>query len=219
MTTLKEVFSTKPPFTVHHLFVVDASYRTVHELSRLTSQVNDSLDSIRQATKRHTAQTHQLTMMIIQNGQIKCLHHDRSIDDVQPLDIKKGHGRKTTLILDAIGSCIATWRALGQRRQKSDKHQVSIFSPVHDRGSQKYNICNLKMIINSLIRLDWNFTLIGESPLIPHIASNLCINNYYICKSQSTGRDRNFLISQLRRQWRHQQVSNVHPETTTQVAA
>jgi len=197
-------FLSQPSFTVHHLFIIDT---TQPNASHLTSQVNDCLDSIRLSAKKHLSQTHRITLMALESDQVRCLYHDLDMSCAQDYIIsdKKAHG--PSQLLDAIGTCIATWRALSKRDLKSSKYQVTVFSSGRDRGSRKYSTCTIKTIISSLVSTGWKFTIIGSTPLLPQVAEKLGINNYYISKSESSARDRNFLISQLRRQWRRQQLA------------
>lgn len=211
-------FSSRTPFSVHHLLIVDMNSTHAPSQKDLISRVNDTFDSIREAVRKHKSQQHRITVMTITQGLIKCVCHDLNIKEVQhfnePIDqqpINKG-------LYDAIGGSIATWKALSHLRSLADSHQVSIFSNGKDLGSNKYNACSLKSIVSSLSSEGWKFTMIGSGSLFPQTAKHLGINNYYICRPPRSTKERNFLISQLRRQWRLQQVSK-HLNEDTSVAA
>ena len=173
----------------------------------LISRVNDTFDSIREAVRKHKSQQHRITVMTITQGLIKCVCHNLNITEVQQFNEPVNQQPTNNGLYDAIGGSIATWKALSHLRSLADSHQVSIFSNGQDQGSKKYNACSLKSIVTSLSSEGWKFTMIGSGSLFPQTAKHLGINNYYICRPPRSTKERNFLIAQLRRQWRLQQVS------------
>ncbi len=197
--------------TIQHLFIIDTSVRSYQEKSNLISRVNDSLDSIRLVAKRNYKQAQKITIMSIKDNQIKCMCHDLDITETNDFSIGTITLNEPVQLFDAIGTGIATWRALAHKRTDSIKHQVSLFTSGKDFGSRKYSICTLKSIITSLTTIGWQFTLIGRNPLLSLIASNLGIHNYYNCSAPQSYRERNFLISRLKKQWQLQQIKN-HPD-------
>jgi len=201
-------FSNRTPFSVHHLLIVDMNSARSRAQTDLISRVNDTLDSIRASMQKHNSQQHRITLMTITQGLIKCVCHDVNITDVVHFNEPLDHHTHNQCLYDAIGGSIATWRALSHLRSLADSHQVSIFSNGQDEGSKKYTVCTLRTIITSLTADGWKFTMIGSGSLFPQIAKQLGIHNYYICRPPRSTKERNFLISQLRRQWRLQQVSS-----------
>ena len=200
-------FTSTTLFSVHHLLIVDMNSTHAPSQKDLISRVNDTLDSIREAVHKHKSQQHRVTVMTITQGLIKCVNHDLNINEVQNFNEPLDHKPNNKGLYDAIGGSIATWKALSHLRSLADSYQVSIFSNGKDQGSKKYTACSLKSIVTSLSSEGWKFTMIGSGSLFPQTAKHLGINNYYICRPPRSTKERNFLISQLRRQWRLQQVS------------
>ncbi len=210
--------SSRTSFSVHHLLIVDMNSPHIPTQKDLISRVNDTFDSIREAVRKHKSQQHRVTVMTITQGLIKCVCHDLNITEIPHFNEPIDHQAVNKGLYDAIGGSIATWKALSHLRSLADSHQVSIFSNGKDQDSKKYNACSLKSIVTSLSTEGWKFTMIGSGSLFPQTAKHLGINNYYICRPPRSTKERNFLISQLRRQWRLQQVSK-HLNEDNSVAA
>ncbi len=211
-------FANRTPFTVHHLFIVDMNSTHAPTEKDILARVNDSLDSIRQSESKHNSQKHNITIMTITQGLIKCVCHDVHINQATHFNETINKQGSNKALFDAIGGSIATWRALSHLREHADSHQVSIFSDGKDESSKKYTACTLRTIITSLTGEGWKFTMIGTGALFPQVAKHIGIHNYYICRPPRTSKERNFLIAQLKRQWRLQQISN-QLNSETQVAA
>ena len=194
---------TKSSYQVNHLFIIDASAEQGGAKSSITSQVNDSIESIKLNQDKETRFNHRLTMFLFQNNNLKCLYSDVGISDVRTF-FNNSENRAIGQTLDAIGSCIATWRALNAKNRVKGKFQVTIFSSGRDKNSRKYGLHTLKSIIESLSITGWQFTIVSSNVLLPRIAGQLGIKNYYVCRNTKITKDRNFLINQLKKQWVNQ---------------
>ena len=192
---------------VNHLFFVDISGNIQSSNSSVTAQVNDSIDSIRQSQENSKYVDHRITLFLLQNNNLNCIYSDLSIHDVQTFFFTPNGQNVIGQTLDAIGTSIATWRALNVRNHVKGKFQVTLFTSGRDRGSRKYTSYTLKSIIESLSQCDWQFTIVSSNALLPRIAAQLGVKNYYVCRNSQLKRDKNFLINQLKRQWVIQNTS------------
>jgi len=205
-------------FQVQHLLIVDMYAPQSPDQTDLLARVNDTMDSIRQSASKHDSQRHFVTLMTITNGLIRCICHNISIYEVAHFNQKTYQGHRNQQLFDAIGGSIATWRALEHLRQECDSCQVTLFSDGEDEGSTKYNYSSLKGIIRSLIQDGWKFTMVGSTTQLQKVAEQLGIFSYYRCRPPRSTKERNFLISQLKKQWRLRQLS-VQNNADEQVAA
>ena len=205
-------------FTVQHLLIVDLYAPIPKDQTDLISRVNDTLDSISQSAKKYSSQEHYVTIMTIHNGLIKCICHNISIHRVAHFNQATHTAHRNERLFDAIGGSIATWRALDSLRQPCDSHQVSIFTDVIDHGSKKYTYSSLRSVISALAQDQWKFALVGSSIQLQQIAEKLGIYSYYRCRPPRSTKERNFLINQLKKQWRLRQIS-IQNNRDEQVAA
>jgi len=205
-------------FTVQHLLIVDMYAPQPKEQTDLISRVNDTLDSITQSAKKYGSQQHYVTIMTITSGLIRCICHNINIHEVTHFNQPTHIAHRNERLFDAIGGCIATWRALESLRPSCDSHQVSIFSDGLDHGSKKYTFSSLRSVISALIQDDWKFTLVGSSIQLQQIAEKLGIYSFYRCRPPRSTKERNFLINQLKKQWRLRQISTQNNQEE-QVAA
>lgn len=186
---------------INHLFIVDASSASSSLTSSIRAQVNDSLDSIRESNTKRNSLDHRITLFLFRNNHLKCVLSDVSIKEVGSFMLETKGETQTGQTLDALGTCIATWRAMNNRGSNNGKYSVTIFSTGRDHGSRKYSTCTLKTIIESLTENGWHFTMVSSNALLPRVSAQLGIKNYYVCRNSQMTRDRNFLITQLKRQW------------------
>jgi len=203
---------------VQHLLIVDMYAPVPNDQTDLISRVNDTLDSITQSAKKYGSQQHYVTIMTINNGLIRCICHNINIHAVAHFNQPTHTAHRNERLFDAIGGSIATWRALESLRQSCDSRQVSIFSDGLDHGSKKYSIASIRSVISALIQDEWKFTLVGSSVQLQQIAEKLGIYSYYRCRPPRSTKERNFLINQLKKQWRLRQISTQNNQKE-QVAA
>lgn len=192
--------------TVHHLLILDAFCKNDNQKSLVLSQVNDSIDAIRNSDTNDLTTEHRITLFVSSQNGISCKFFDLNVYDVGQIDLPNKTVQATNL-LDAIGGSIGTWRAMRKSKNIHNSYRVSIFTTGRDNASKKYSRCTLKMIIESLRKSGWTFIMIGAHPLLPRIAQQIGITHYYIKKDPFFQSERNFLISQLKRQWK---VQNTH---------
>lgn len=194
-------------FTVQHLLIVDMYAPVPREQSDLIARVNDTLDSIKQTAKKNASQRHYVSIMTITNGLIRCISHNINIHEIVHFNQNIYAGHRNHQLFDAIGGCVATWRALEHLRIKSESQQVTLFSDGDDEGSKKYSFCTLRSLFTALIEERWKFTMVGSSSQLQQIAEKLGIFSYYRCRPPRSTKERNFLINQLKKQWRLRQLS------------
>ena len=209
--------TTNPRF-VDHLFIIDTSVRSTRELQLLQAGINDSIMSIRRSSLNNELCTHRISLMIIDTKGVQCLYHAKDINEVSEFSMNSFSIGADIRLYDGIGTSIGTWRALGQRNQKNGKTSITIFTRGVDGGSCKYSICTIKSIIQHLKQRDWQFMLIGNHSLLPFIAQKMGIDKYYNRSNVSVHRERNFVISQLVRQWRQQQLIKTNTKTKIKAA-
>ena len=214
MTTPKK----DPTYTVQHLLIVDMYAPIPKDQTDLISRVNDTLDSITQSAKKFGSQEHYVTIMTINQGLIRCICHNISIYNVVHFNQPTNTAHRNERLFDAIGGSIATWRALQSLRPTPNSHQVSVFTDGIDHGSKKYTYSSLRSVISALIQDQWKFILVGSSVQLQNIAEKLGIYSYYRCRPPRSTKERNFLINQLKKQWRLRQISTQNNQEE-QVAA
>lgn len=159
---------------VFNLIVLDES-GSMSSIEKATiSGLNETIQSIRNAQKKHEEQEHFISLMSF-NSEDRKYHYDcTSVNDIKIFDGKDYDPSGCTPLYDAIGSGIAKLR-----RQVTDDDMVlmTIITDGLENDSKEYDYNSLTQLMDKMKSHGWVITYIGANQDAVKMAADLHIDN------------------------------------------
>lgn len=136
--------------------------------------MNETLQTIRSAQKKHEEQEHFVTLVSFNSDGIKAIYDKIEADKVTEITDDDYCPACCTTLYDAMGVSLTKLR---KRIAEDDVVLVTIITDGYENASREYNGQAIKSLVESLKAKGWVFTYIGANQDVEKVAASISINN------------------------------------------
>lgn len=178
---LKEV--RKREVNVYNLIIIDESGSMGSIRKEAVDSVNETLQTIRAAQKKHEGQKHYVTLVTF-NDDVKTICDRVSADEVAELTFETYCPDCCTALYDAMG---ISMNALRKEVTDGDKVLVTVVTDGYENASKEYSGKTVKAMVDELKGKGWVFAYIGANQDVEAVAATMSITNAMAFESTSSG--------------------------------
>lgn len=159
---------------VFNLIILDESGSMSSIERQAIDGVNETVQTIRAAQKRHVDQEHYVTLVSFNSNAIKTIYDNVAVDRVEELTDKQYVPSCCTPLYDAMGSSL---NVLSKNVSDNDAVLVTVITDGHENASTEFNGSAIKSLVESLKAKGWLFTYIGANQDVEKVAAAISITN------------------------------------------
>ncbi len=159
---------------VFNLIILDESGSMSSIEKQAIDGVNETIQAIRSAQKKHEEQEHYVTFVSFNSDGIKTIYDKVDADKVKEITDKDYCPACCTPLYDAMGVSLTK---LKKSVATEDVVLVTIITDGYENASHEYNGQSIKALVESLRAKDWVFTYIGANQDVEKVAATISINN------------------------------------------
>ncbi len=160
---------------IHNLIIVDESGSMSTIEKQAVSGMLETLKGINDSQKRMPEVVQTVTLMTFNSNHINYLYNCTMAEGVNPYDIQYLPGGCTPLY-DAVGSGISR---IMEMAAKEDGVIVTIITDGYENASTRYNLNDIKRLIDQQKEMGWTIALIGTDDLnVASMADSMSISNH-----------------------------------------
>lgn len=177
-TTLKELrqqYKNKQTMKtrIFNLIILDESGSMMSIKKEAIDSVNETLQTIRAAQKKHEDQEHYVTLVTF-NDDVKMVCECANVDEVNELNAETYQPTCCTALYDAMGQSISTLR---KKVAADDKVLVTVVTDGCENASHEYSGKAIKASVDELKIAGWVFAYIGANHDVEAFAAQISITN------------------------------------------
>lgn len=166
---------------IFNLIIIDES-GSMHSIKKAAiDSVNETIQSIRSAQKKHESQEHYVSLVTF-NDDVKSVYECVSADDVKELTAETYQPACCTALYDAMGISL---NALRKTVAEDDKVLVTVVTDGYENSSKEYSGVAIKALVDELKEKGWVFAYIGANQDVEAVAATISITN--TLKFEATG--------------------------------
>ena len=136
--------------------------------------MNETVQSIRDAQKKHDDQEHIVSLVSFNSSEIKGIYDCVPVAEVKELTDKEYVPDCCTPLYDAMGLSLNHLRA---KVNDEDKVLVTIITDGEENSSSEYNSAAIKALVDSLKEKGWVFAYIGANQDVLKVVQTISITN------------------------------------------
>lgn len=159
---------------VFNLIILDESGSMCSIEKQAIDGVNETIQTIRNAQKKHEDQQHYITLVSFNSGEIKTIYDNIGADKATEITDKQYRPNCGTPLYDAMGNALTNLR---KDVADNDAVLVTIITDGYENASCEYNASSIKALVESLKAKGWIFTYIGANQDVTKVASTISITN------------------------------------------
>lgn len=169
---------------IHNLIILDES-GSMESIKRATIYgMNETVQSIRDAQKKHDDQEHIVSLVSFNGSDIKGIYDCVPVAEVKELTDKEYVPDCCTPLYDAMGLSLNHLRA---KVNDEDKVLVTIITDGEENSSTEYNSAAIKALVDSLKEKGWVFAYIGANQDVLKVAQTISVTNFMNFSSTDFG--------------------------------
>lgn len=158
---------------IFNLIIIDES-GSMHSIKKeAVDSVNETIQTIRSAQKKHEEQEHFVSLVTF-NDDVKTIYDCVPVDEVAELTSETYCPDCCTALYDAMGISL---NALRKRVGDGDKVLVTIVTDGYENSSKEYNGRAIKALVDELKAKEWVFAYIGANQDVEAVAASISIKN------------------------------------------
>ncbi|MBR3612087.1 MAG: VWA domain-containing protein [Bacteroidaceae bacterium] len=166
---------------IFNLIIIDES-GSMHSIKKAAiDSVNETIQSIRSAQKKHESQEHYVSLVTF-NDDVKSVYECVSAYDVKELTAETYQPACCTALYDAMGISL---NALRKTVAEDDKVLVTVVTDGYENSSKEYSGVAIKALVDELKEKGWVFAYIGANQDVEAVAATISITN--TLKFEATG--------------------------------
>lgn len=169
---------------VFNLIILDESGSMYSIGKQAVSGVNETIQTIRAAQKKHEDQQHFVTFVSFNSGAIKTVWDKVEISEVKELTDKDFEPDCRTPLYDAMGMSL---NELRKSVADDDVVLVTIITDGYENDSKEFTGPAIKALVESLKAKGWVFTYIGANQDVEKVAASMSISNSLAFSADSEG--------------------------------
>ena len=159
---------------IHNLIILDESGSMESIKRAAINGMNETVQSIRDAQKKHEDQEHIVSLVSFNSSEIKGIYDCVPVAEVEELTDKEYVPDCCTPLYDAMGLSLNHLRA---KVNDEDKVLVTIITDGEENSSSEYNSAAIKALVDSLKEKGWVFAYIGANQDVLKVAQTISVTN------------------------------------------
>ena len=158
---------------IFNLIIIDESGSMQSIKKAAIDSVNETIQTIRSAQKKHDGQEHFVTLVTF-NDDVKTIYECVPVDEVKELTAETYRPDCCTALYDAMGISL---NALRKKVAEDDKVLVTVVTDGYENASKEYSGKAIKALVDELKAKGWVFAYIGANQDVEAVASTISITN------------------------------------------
>lgn len=168
---------------IFNLIILDESGSMSSIKKEAIDSVNETVQTICHAQKRHEDQEHYVTLVTF-NDYVKTVYECVKAEEVKELTAETYQPNCCTALYDAMGMSL---NALKPKAAKDDRVLVTVVTDGYENSSKEYNGKAIKALVDELKNEGWVFTYIGANQDVEKVAASISIHNSLHFHATSVG--------------------------------
>lgn len=168
---------------IFNLIIIDESGSMQSIKKEAIDSVNETIQTIRTAQKKHEDQEHYVTIVTF-NDTVKTICVCVSVDEVEELNNDTYRPNCSTALYDAMGFSL---NALRKKVTEDDRVLVTVVTDGYENASKEYNSRSIKSLVDELKAKSWVFAYIGANHDVEAVAARISITNVMKFEATSEG--------------------------------
>ena len=158
---------------IFNLIIIDESGSMQSIKKAAIDSVNETIQTIRSAQKKHEEQDHYVSLVTF-NDDVKTIYECVPVDEVKELTAETYRPDCCTALYDAMGISL---NALRKKVAEDDKVLVTVVTDGYENASKEYSGKAIKALVDELKTKGWVFAYIGANQDVEAVASTISITN------------------------------------------
>ena len=158
---------------IFNLIIIDESGSMQSIKTAAIDSVNETIQTIRSAQKKHEEQEHYVSLVTF-NDDVKTVYECVPVDEVKELTAETYQPDCCTALYDAMGISL---NALRKKVAEDDKVLVTVVTDGYENASKEYNGKAIKALVDELKGKGWVFAYIGANQDVEAVAATISITN------------------------------------------
>ena len=158
---------------IFNLVIIDESGSMQSIKRAAIDSVNETIQTIRSAQKKHAEQEHYVSLVTF-NDDVKTIYECVPVNEVKELTAESYLPDCCTALYDAMGISL---NALRRKVAEKDKVLVTIVTDGYENASREYNGKAIKALVDELKAKGWVFAYIGANQDVEAVATSISITN------------------------------------------
>jgi uncharacterized protein YegL len=168
---------------IFNLIIIDESGSMCSIKKEAIDSVNETIQTIRSAQKKHEGQEHYVSLVTF-NDDVKTVYDCVNVDEVKELNAETYRPDCCTALYDAMGISIT---ALQNKVAPQDKVLVTVITDGYENASKEYSGKAVKALVEEMKSKGWVFAYIGANHDVEAVASTISISNVMKFKATHKG--------------------------------
>ena len=168
---------------IFNLVIIDESGSMQSIKKEAIDSVNETIQTIRSAQKKHEEQEHFVSLVTF-NDDVKTVYECVPVDEVAELTAETYQPDCCTALYDAMGISL---NALRKKVAEDDKVLVTVVTDGYENASKEYSGKAIKALVDELKAKGWVFAYIGANQDVEAVAATISITNTLRFNATSAG--------------------------------
>ena len=168
---------------IFNLIIIDESGSMQSIKKEAIDSVNETIQTIRSAQKKHEDQDHYVSLVTF-NDNVKTIYECVPVNEVKELTTETYRPNCCTALYDAMGISL---NALRKKVAEDDKVLVTVVTDGYENASKEYNGKAIKALVDELKAKGWVFAYIGANQDVEAVAATISITNTLKFSTTSAG--------------------------------
>lgn len=194
---------------VFNLIILDESGSMYSIVRQAITGVNETVQTIREAQKKHEDQEHFLTLVSFNSENVKTIYDAVKAENVEELTDRQYCPTCCTPLYDAMGNALTDLR---KNVADNDAVLVTVITDGYENASTEYDSKAVKALVEALKAKGWVFTYIGANQDVESVAATISITNTLSFSADSEGTEAMFATERkARNRWMNRLANRVSP--------
>lgn len=158
---------------IFNLIIIDESGSMQSIKKEAIDSVNETIQTIRAAQKKHEGQEHLITIVSF-NDDVKSICKCVSADEAKELTAETYQPDCCTALYDAMGISL---NELRKNVAENDKVLVTVVTDGYENASKEYDGKAIKSLVDELKAKGWVFAYVGANQDVEQVAATISITN------------------------------------------
>ncbi|MBO5234336.1 MAG: VWA domain-containing protein, partial [Alistipes sp.] len=158
---------------IFNLIIIDESGSMQSIKRAAIDSVNETIQTIRSAQKKHEDQEHYVSLVTF-NDDVKTVYECVPVDEVKELTAETYQPDCCTALYDAMGISL---NALRKKVAEDDKVLVTVVTDGYENASKEYSGKAIKALVDELKAKGWVFAYMGANQDVEAVAATISITN------------------------------------------
>ena len=168
---------------IFNLIIIDESGSMQSIKTAAIDSVNETIQTIRSAQKKHEEQEHYVSLVTF-NDDVKTIYECVPVYEVKELTAETYLPDCCTALYDAMGVSL---NALRKKVAGEDKVLVTVVTDGYENASKEYSGKAVKALVDELKTKNWVFAYIGANQDVEAVAATMSIKNVMKFETTNAG--------------------------------